>query len=342
MTQDQMDLFMSLNVSAIFTFLNKGSEYKHLGRLLNNLENVYSIDKDGCEEYLFFSFHHDNNIEDDIDKIDYLDKIYTEEYVILKVDKWDWMSKKEWELMKVSNYYDFRDAIYDNANRSKTNLMYHIINKTEIIIDKIETLCNINIKENNISWKGFNFEKEVLDLSKLTNMKILGIREKWFLEQMENALSYEKHIYQKILENSFDVNYVAPKEIALAHKPKSIENKIDYKQVYEKIKAALKSKTGKEQYQLLVKGNRYPLICNYVDFKTKLEKVIKKYKLTDNDTIEQCLINHVCKIDFPVLKYYIDKDNTSQLASDYESFSESNSPSIVSNQPKESNKNLFG
>lgn len=316
MTQQELDYYISFNVSAIFTFFNRGIDNKVITALHNYMYNVYSIDEEGNEEYLYFVFHNHEVVYQNIDKISHYGKIHTDEYSIIKVLKWDWMSRKEWFLLKHSNYYEFRDIIYKNANRSTKNLQYHIITKSDFIFSELERHLDINIEEKNIFWKGFNREKETLILSKLTNMKVLGIKEKWLLEQIENSPSYEKHIYQKVIDNSIDIS--VPAHISLGQAPKT--EKIDYESIYSKVKSALKETCGKEQYILVVKGSKYSLMCNYIDFKSKLEKVIKKYKLTDIKKVEQCLINHVKTLQFPMLKYYIDKDNNSQLVTDYETF----------------------
>ena len=65
-------------------------------------------------------------------------------------------------------------------------------------------------------------------------------------------------------------------------------------------------------------------MCNLVDFKSKLSKVIKKYKLDDVSKIEKILMDHISNLrpGMQLLKYFIEKDNMSTLAGIYENYEE--------------------
>lgn len=344
MTQEHMDFYMRFNTSAIFTFFNKGKEFIQYKELHSYLNNVYTIDETGNEDHLFFVFDRHDIVDRFIDKIDYLEKRYFDEHVLLTIYKWNWMSKKEWEHLKMSEYSSFKDTIYKNANRNKTNLQYHIINCTPEFQQVLERNYGIDKLTNNIAWKLFNFEKETLHLSKLRSMKVLGIKEDWLLNKLDNCASFEKHIYKDIIENAVEI--VVPNTIGLQGlqqiKPETAKESINYKQIYENVKSALHFACGKEQYNLTIKGKKFPLMCNYVDFQNKLNKVIKKYKLTDIDRVTQCLCNHVSKLDFPMLKYYIDKDNVSELATDYNLENDGKNNDVVVKNNLSDNKELFG
>lgn len=96
-----------------------------------------------------------------------------------------------------------------------------------------------------------------------------------------------------------------------------------YEALHLKLQAELKKLTGKTQ----IKANgAYPFLCNACDLENKLSKVVKKYKLDNWEIIETCLINHIKKAynqrfeKIQLIQYYISKDSTSTLASDYEAF----------------------
>jgi hypothetical protein len=71
-----------------------------------------------------------------------------------------------------------------------------------------------------------------------------------------------------------------------------------------------------------IKGTMYSLLPNVKDFSQKLRQCIKKYKITDFDKMEKCLIKHIETLDFPILNYYILKDGVSKLVTDMENYEE--------------------
>lgn len=98
-----------------------------------------------------------------------------------------------------------------------------------------------------------------------------------------------------------------------------------YQQLHKKLQTELITLTGKKQKMI---NGKYPFLCNSTDLEYKLSKVIKKYKLEDKNKIEKLLLRYVynChKANFEmtaIVEYYIDKNNFSKLATDYENFSE--------------------
>ena len=91
--------------------------------------------------------------------------------------------------------------------------------------------------------------------------------------------------------------------------------------LHEKLQGELVKLTGKKQKK--ANGN-YSFLCNAQDLETRLVKIIKKYNLTNWSKIENLLLKHIQesnKRNFEkvmLIEYYIFKDNSSKLATDYE------------------------
>jgi hypothetical protein len=106
----------------------------------------------------------------------------------------------------------------------------------------------------------------------------------------------------------------------------NVSSKVDnYEELYKKLQDRLVSLTGKKQ----VKANgSYTYLCNSIDLKSKLSKVIRKYKLNDFEKVTKLLLLHIDKSHrqkfdkVMLIQYYIEKNNVSTLASDYESYKE--------------------
>lgn len=102
-------------------------------------------------------------------------------------------------------------------------------------------------------------------------------------------------------------------------------NKVDiYVSLHIKLQNKLVELTGKKQKVI---QNKYSFLPNLRDFTQKLSKVIKKYKLSDWNKLEILLLQHIekCyKANFEyaiLLEYYIEKNNSSRLVTDYDNFS---------------------
>ncbi len=98
-----------------------------------------------------------------------------------------------------------------------------------------------------------------------------------------------------------------------------------YQVLYNTLQAKMTELTGKKQK--LLQG-KYYFMPSYIDFQSKLSKVVKKYKLSDWNKVEKVLISYICRANkarfemMPLLGYYIEKNGNSQLASEYENFVE--------------------
>lgn len=78
--------------------------------------------------------------------------------------------------------------------------------------------------------------------------------------------------------------------------------------------------TGKKQIMM---QKKYAFLLNERDLTIRLDKVCKKYSLNDKEKVKNILLNYIVKCkkaDFnyvQTIEYYILKDNSSKLATDY-------------------------
>jgi len=78
--------------------------------------------------------------------------------------------------------------------------------------------------------------------------------------------------------------------------------------------------TGKKQVMM---QKKYAFLPNERDLTTRLDKICKKYSLNDKEKVKNILLNYIVKCkkaDFnyvQTIEYYISKDNSSKLATDY-------------------------
>lgn len=82
--------------------------------------------------------------------------------------------------------------------------------------------------------------------------------------------------------------------------------------------------TGSKQVRDKIDKKSYPFLPNVVDLGKVLYKVIIVYKVKDYDRIERCIMSYIEKCAdsknwFPILQYYIMKNNKSNLVTDCES-----------------------
>lgn len=93
--------------------------------------------------------------------------------------------------------------------------------------------------------------------------------------------------------------------------------------VHKACQERIKELTGKIQVRDKIKGKSYPFLCNSIDMNKVLRKIMLLYKLKDCPAIEKCIFHHIDKCNrenhwFPMMKYYIFKDNASDLVTDLE------------------------
>jgi hypothetical protein len=105
------------------------------------------------------------------------------------------------------------------------------------------------------------------------------------------------------------------------------DGKVDFKewtlQLHKKCQDKIKYYTGSPQIRGKINGKGHSFLCNSIDLGKVLFKVINLYKLKDLDAVESCIMKHITecclsKQYFPLIKYYIIKDNESKLVTDLE------------------------
>ena len=98
-----------------------------------------------------------------------------------------------------------------------------------------------------------------------------------------------------------------------------------YSHLHKNLQERMISLTGKKQKML---QGKYAFIPNPKDLKLRLQKVNKEYQLNDLQKVEKVLLLYVekcnrAKFEYtPTLEYYVWKDKSSRLATDYENYNE--------------------
>jgi len=348
MQLEELDRLMSYNVTSVFTMMLYHRDLYY--DIIKYYKNSYSqctdyIEKSGnlTEDYVFHVFKYSPECEKFIEKnfeiLDgHEDTLYAGNYIVVVMNKWFYMSGDEWQFIQRSNYYAFKDSIFVESRwNGGANIHHAIITKSEKLAKLLELYLDEDISKRNIYWKAYNKENEILDLQKISNMKILGYNEEWILEEIEKSSKYDKIVYEKILKNSFEITAPAINSLEALHYKKDY----DFKALHERLEDFLYKKTGKKQYRLDIQGTRFSILPNDKDLAAKLKKACKQYNLTDMSKVERCLLNHLDKLQAPLLHYYIlHKERGSQLATDYEELNDI--PLEEKIQEAVKNKDIFG
>lgn len=106
----------------------------------------------------------------------------------------------------------------------------------------------------------------------------------------------------------------------------------NYDTIFVALQEEIERLTGKKQKTDKIHGKSYSFLPNMVDFNDRFHKVVTKYKIDDLVKAEKVLINYINKCNkannwFPVLEYYLFKDNQSRFATDYLNFNDTSSGS---------------
>lgn len=93
--------------------------------------------------------------------------------------------------------------------------------------------------------------------------------------------------------------------------------------LHKKCQDKLVELTGSKQVRDKIDKKAYPFLPNAIDLGKVLYKVITTYKIKDYSRIEKCIMNYIEKCNeaknwFPILQYYIMKNNKSSLVTDCE------------------------
>lgn len=101
----------------------------------------------------------------------------------------------------------------------------------------------------------------------------------------------------------------------------------DIEGIYDRLQAKLLELTGNKQKKVDIFGKTYNYFPGKYDFVQRFRKVVNKYKIKDYAKAEKVLLHNleVCKKTnkwYPLLIYYLVKDDISVFATDYESWEE--------------------
>ena len=98
-----------------------------------------------------------------------------------------------------------------------------------------------------------------------------------------------------------------------------------YSNLHRNLQEKMISLTGKKQKML---QGKYAFLPNEKDLKLRLQKVIKEYQLNDLQKVEKVLLLYIekcnkAKFEYTsTVEYYILKDKSSRLATDYDNYNE--------------------
>jgi len=97
--------------------------------------------------------------------------------------------------------------------------------------------------------------------------------------------------------------------------------------LYDKVIAKVEELTGKKQIRTEIYGKTYSYLPGKYDFVSRLRKVANKYSLTNMTILEETIIRNIercykTKKWYPLLVYYMVKDDVSPLAADYQNWEE--------------------
>lgn len=109
---------------------------------------------------------------------------------------------------------------------------------------------------------------------------------------------------------------------------KEKEKIMDLEGIYDRMMQRVEELTGKKQVRTEIFGKTYSYFPSKYDFVTRLKKVVNKYGLTNMTILESTIMANVEKCHktkkwYPLLVYYMTKDDVSPLAADYANWDDS-------------------
>ena len=148
------------------------------------------------------------------------------------------------------------------------------------------------------------------------------VKENTFENFLEDVKFSSQIFHLKQNEYISNNNKLTLKGKQLLDELNQFEEKSDfYSQLHKSLQDELVNLTGKKQKIL---QGKYAFLPNEKDLKLRLQKVIKEYQLNDLQKVEKVLLLYVEKCNkarfeyTPTIEYYILKDKSSRLATDYE------------------------
>jgi len=152
------------------------------------------------------------------------------------------------------------------------------------------------------------------------------IKENTFENFLEDAKFSSQIFHLKENEYISNNNKLTLKGKQLLDELNQFEEKGDfYSQLHKSLQDELVNLTGKKQKML---QGKYAFLPNEKDLKLRLQKVIKEYQLNDLQKVEKVLLLYVEKCNksrfeyTPTIEYYIWKEKSSRLATDYDNYNE--------------------
>lgn len=201
-----------------------------------------------------------------------------------------------------------------------------------ITIEKYEELGNNGLLLDHYFLLCVLYRKQKLNNTKYIKGYLNLLEKKGYLE---NGILTDKGI--KIIQDDIQVETIAE-----VQNTKDIPFSEWVEQLYKRCQDKLVELRGKKQVRDKVRGTSYSFLPNSTDLHKVLYKVFYMYKLKDRNVVEKCILNYIEKCHkqnswFPVLQYYIFKDNKSMLVTDVESIDE---PDDEQNVPDNSFKKI--
>lgn len=154
----------------------------------------------------------------------------------------------------------------------------------------------------------------------------------------KRGFTHEGNITQKgndLVGEDLVVENTVPTKVIVVETSQSIQ-KFDYARwvisLHRKCEAKIVEATGKRQVRDTINGKPYSFLPNSTDLGKAILRVIDSYKIKDYDRIERTILAYIdrcikSKQWFPILVYYIIKNNMSAMVTDMETIDDNEAKS---------------
>ena len=154
----------------------------------------------------------------------------------------------------------------------------------------------------------------------------------------KKGFTYEGNITQKgndLVGEDLVVESTVPTK-AIVVETSQATQKFDYARwvisLHRKCEAKIVEATGKRQVRDTINGKPYSFLPNSTDLGKAILRVIDSYKIKDYDKIERTILTYIdrcikSKQWFPILVYYIIKNNMSTMVTDMETIDDNEAKS---------------